>query len=245
MPSVTANLEACFSEIPFDPERPREPASPGGNVDNSSRKLINLTIGSESTTIDKTRIVINENKTLGYDTGTDASKFISNDADYQIYTYDVDNRKYSINERPYADGIIPLGIIVSEAGNVTIGASRLDCSAYLVDNEKGIIHDLSLGGYTFTSNAGTFDSRFSIKLYNAVIKGDANDDGVVDIADAVCIVNYVVGKPTPSFVAAAADANSDGDVDIADAVHIVNFVVGKINALARKLDIDDALPEPE
>ena len=244
MPNVTANLEACFSEIPFDPESPQEPASPGGNVDNSSRKLINLTIGSESTTIDKTRIVINENKTLGYDTGTDVSKFISNDADYQIYTYDVDNRKYSVNERPYADGIIPVGIIVSEAGNVTIGASRLDCSAYLVDNVNGIIHDLSLGSYTFTSQAGTFDNRFSITLYNAVLKGDVNDDGAVDIADAVCIVNHVVGKPTPSFVVTAADANSDGDIDIADAVHIVNLVVGKIDALARENEGNYPL-EPE
>ena len=64
-------------------------------------------------------------------------------------------------------------------------------------------------------------------------KGDANNDGDVDIADAVCIVNHVVGLPTPSFVKLAADANGDGDVDIADAVRIVNFVVGKINALSR------------
>jgi hypothetical protein len=64
-------------------------------------------------------------------------------------------------------------------------------------------------------------------------KGDANNDGDVDIADAVCIVNHVVGLPTPSFVKLAADANGDGDVDIADAVRIVNLVVGKINALSR------------
>jgi hypothetical protein len=60
-------------------------------------------------------------------------------------------------------------------------------------------------------------------------KGDVNGDGDVDIADAVCIVNYVVSKPNTSFNKAAADANGDGDIDIADAVHIVNIVVGKIN----------------
>jgi surface protein len=75
------------------------------------------------------------------------------------------------------------------------------------------------------------------------VKGDANNDGSVDIADAVCIVNYVVGKLNTNFVPEAADVNGDGDVDIADAVHIVNYVVGKINALAPKFDGN--LPEPQ
>ena len=65
------------------------------------------------------------------------------------------------------------------------------------------------------------------------LKGDANADGEIDIADAVCIVNHVVGKYTPSFDPEAADANGDGEVDIADAVRIVNLVVGKISTLSR------------
>ena len=74
-------------------------------------------------------------------------------------------------------------------------------------------------------------------------KGDVNGDNDVDIADAVCIVNHVVGKPTPTFVVKAADVNLDGDVDIADAVRIVNLVVGKISALSRKQGT--SLPEPK
>ena len=61
--------------------------------------------------------------------------------------------------------------------------------------------------------------------------GDVNDDGCVDIADAVCIVNYIVGKPTLVFIEAAADVNNDGVVDISDSVHIINFIVGKIVTL--------------
>ena len=65
-------------------------------------------------------------------------------------------------------------------------------------------------------------------------KGDVNDDGAVDIADAVCIVNHIVGKANSTFVEAAADVNGDGVVDIADAVKIVNLVVGKVETLSRK-----------
>lgn len=83
-------------------------------------------------------------------------------------------------------------------------------------------------------------NRLEISNY---LKGDANGDGTIDIADAVCIVNHVVGKATPSFVAKSADANADGVVDIADAVRIVNLVVGKITALAPRLDVTQLKPE--
>lgn len=85
-------------------------------------------------------------------------------------------------------------------------------------------------------------SKFNVENY---VKGDVNGDREADIADAVCIVNHVVGKATPVFIAKAADVNGDGDADIADAVRIVNLVVGKIDALARKYEGDRNLPNPE
>ncbi len=83
----------------------------------------------------------------------------------------------------------------------------------------------------------------SLLTIEEYIKGDANGDGTVDIADAVCIVNRIVGKATPSYIDAAADANADGVVDIADAVRIVNLVVGKIPALAPRFVWN--LPKPQ
>ncbi len=80
---------------------------------------------------------------------------------------------------------------------------------------------------------------FSGEGQSSVVQaGDVNGDGDVDIADAVCIVNHVVGKATPTFVPEAADVNGDGDVDIADAVRIVNLVVGKIQSLVRPLNFN-------
>ncbi len=90
----------------------------------------------------------------------------------------------------------------------------------------------------FVSQAveGTPSEPLSLSV-GIVLKGDVNGDGDVDIADAVVIVNHVVGKVTPSFFEAAADVNNDGDIDIADAVRIVNFVVGKIDAFSRNYDV--------
>ena len=102
---------------------------------------------------------------------------------------------------------------------------------------------------TSASAPGTYDivvsgaeaQNYAVSYTNGKLEvtlaGDVNGDGDVDIADAVCIVNYVVGKPNTTFIAKAADVNGDGDVDIADAVRIVNLVVGKIPSLVRPFNI--------
>ena len=113
MPSANTTLEACYSEIPFDPEDPIEPSSQGGNVDNSTRKIVELTIGDDNGVVDKTRIAFNEKRSLDYEAGCDASKFISNTANFQIYSIS-DDVKYSVNERPFDNGEVAIGIIQTD-----------------------------------------------------------------------------------------------------------------------------------
>ena len=77
--------------------------------------------------------------------------------------------------------------------------------------------------------------------------GDVNGDSELDIADAVCIVNHIIGKPTVVFMENVADANLDEEIDIADAVRIVNLIIGKISTLSHH-GIGNTtvnLPEPE
>ena len=98
---------------------------------------------------------------------------------------------------------------------------------------------------SFSYYQGSTLKGFSRFYFNKVEKGDVNDDRSIDIADAVCIVNYVVGKPTLVFNMEAADVNGDNDVDIADAVQIVNKVVGKITAFSRQVQMKSDTKEPQ
>ena len=62
-----------------------------------------------------------------------------------------------------------------------------------------------------------------------LINGDVNGDREVDIADAVCIVNYLMGNAPAGFNAVAADVNGDGMVDITDAETSVNIIINEYN----------------
>ena len=226
MPSTNSTLEACVSEIPFDPDNPQEPSGNSGDVQNATRKLVDIVIGNTNEAVDQTRVVFNENSSLGYEIGTDASKMISNTAKYQIYTLDNNGTKYSINERPVNDGEVPVGIIVREAGEVTITAKRLDCSMALIDKVMGVTRNLEVGSYTFTSAAGTIENRFVLTTHIPdVLIGDANNDGMITIADAVAIANYIFDHPSTSFNETAADVNGDGKITISDAVSVVNIIL--------------------
>lgn len=57
------------------------------------------------------------------------------------------------------------------------------------------------------------------------VKGDANNDGDVDVADIVYIVNYIMEKPANDFNFANADMDEDGSIDVADITLVVNKIM--------------------
>ncbi|WP_162126242.1 Ig-like domain-containing protein [Flavobacterium phycosphaerae] len=67
-----------------------------------------------------------------------------------------------------AADVVPMNFKVAAAGEYTIAIDHVDGlfagnqTVYLRDNTTGFIHDLTTGGYTFSSEAGNFDTRFDV-----------------------------------------------------------------------------------
>ena len=78
--------------------------------------------------------------------------------------------------------------------------------------------ELAQGGYLISVESGSAET-----------KGDANGDNVVNAADIVELVNYIMGSPSDKFNESAADVNGDGVVNAADIVGIVNVIMGVSN----------------
>jgi hypothetical protein len=68
------------------------------------------------------------------------------------------------------------------------------------------------------------DFQYDPFRFSLFIRGDANDDGKIDVSDAIYLVNYLfIDGPEPSPFQAG-DANSDEVVDIADVVYLINYL---------------------
>jgi hypothetical protein len=57
-----------------------------------------------------------------------------------------------------------------------------------------------------------------------VISGDANSDGIVDIADLVYLIGYLYRGGLPPSPVSLGDFNQDGEVNLADIVALVNYL---------------------
>jgi hypothetical protein len=69
---------------------------------------------------------------------------------------------------------------------------------------------------------------FSITTIYGLI-GDPNNDGTIDIVDALITAQYYVGLNPLNFDVNEADVNADGSIDIVDAMLIAQYYVGIIN----------------
>ena len=81
-------------------------------------------------------------------------------------------------------------------------------------------------GYNQPTNLGYFlgtgMDMEQVPLIDEVepLKGDVNEDGLVDISDIVAIINQIAGTSTYRY----ADVNNDENVDISDIVAVINII---------------------
>jgi hypothetical protein len=119
-----------------------------------------------------------------------------------------------------------------------------DSLAYLANprfldvvNLKDIENPQTVGRYDTPGNIKSFffhenliyiaaDYSFIIlesQLRNSYYPGDADDDNIVDINDAVCVLNYLFIEGDPPVSMQTADVTCDGRVSLIDVVYLINY----------------------
>ena len=73
------------------------------------------------------------------------------------------------------------------------------------------------------------------------IRGDANNDSQVNIADGIWIVQMMFYGGRATACRPAADANNDGNVSISDALYIINY---RLQPGSTNFPLYDAPPGP-
>ena len=134
---------------------------------NNVRTIYNLTL-QQDTLIDRTRVVFNDAATLAYEMSRDAAKFASTERNVpQIFTI-ADKTRYAINERPFANGEVALGVYCGTEGEFTISLDKTyGCKVILEDKLNNSFVELSVdNSYTFSALAGEYLNRFVLHFEN-------------------------------------------------------------------------------
>ena len=91
---------------------------------------------------------------------------------------------------------------------------------YTLTFEKPVTRTLTFipGG-----NQACWDIRFTAEP--SYLRGDANDDGKIDMTDANFVVAYILGTLVDELNLENADANLDGEIGMPDIMFIVNYIL--------------------
>ena len=103
-----------------------------------------------------------------------------------------------------------------------------------------VVKDVELVKYGTSSQIHHGDRTATLTIKEMTL-GDVNGDGRVSVADAISIINYVLGRTPVSFITKAADVNGDGEISLADAVATVDIILrsgGNARAAVLSLPLD-------
>ena len=151
-----------------------------------SRFIYNIELSSDDKT-DRTRVVLNEEKSTNYDMDCDAAKFMSDDSSIpQLYTIDANGTRMAINERPKGNGVMNLGVAMVAGKTYILSSSRHDGNIYLKDNETGKTTDLTIDSYSFTAGETTeTTARFTLSFI---------ENKTTDVEDAIIKDVQIIGN---------------------------------------------------
>ncbi|MFH1337000.1 MAG: C25 family cysteine peptidase [Candidatus Zixiibacteriota bacterium] len=94
------------------------------------------------------------------------------------------------------------------------------CTASHAWNNSGI-YQVKIKAKDVYDRECDWSDSLTVQIY---ISGDCNDDGVIDVGDAVYLINYLYNMDIAPNPLIAGDVTCDGKVDIADVVYLLNYL---------------------
>ena len=115
----------------------------------------------------------------------------------------------------------PSGVAFSiEPGETFVDSQSYSLSSAWVDRNCDVVVFVQADGYPDRSVFCTAQGD----LFQTYVLGDANGDGIIDVADAVFLLNYLYKGGEAPVPLERADVNGDELVDVADVVYLLNYL---------------------
>ncbi len=194
-PDEVTSLSLPVAGKQFDATISDQNGMPARRDQQCDRLLIDLCLSHDGEHADETRVVLNQQASLAYETSRDAGKFASLDTHTpQLFTIGTDGTRYAINERPMADGTVMLGFTAPQSGTYTLSVKRNRAfgQVSVLDRQTGTRYDITENEYTFHAEAGTDTQRLVLMATEATgisdttaKHGEAANNNVYDLSGRI------------------------------------------------------------
>lgn len=124
-------------------------------------------------------------------------------------------------------------VLMAGGRSLTTVVEKVSDTEYIIDwsnnQTEGGHYELTVFTSGIKNAAGTAGTTSETISWTGIaqMRGDANDDGQVTIADVTATVNFILGSQGGRFVYNKADINHDQKVTTDDVKAIVNMILGK------------------
>jgi len=205
------------------------PRAEARRASNANRRSLNfiLTDGIDS---DRSRVVINEQALMGYETDKDAPKFMETRPQIpQLFSVE-GGVQYAINERPQGDGLITFSLYVPTDGEYRFAVVGDAADMTVFDTETKTVWALADGDYVFTATEGQHNARLIVSFNSeatAIAQVNAYNDGEVKMTDMQLSFSFMSNKHIKVFGLDGRmlfnDTVSQGCVKVAPGVYVVDI----------------------
>ncbi len=107
--------------------------------------------------------------------------------------------------------------------NIAPIADAIGASTLIVPKGYGRRYQMTNGWNRFSNIIEADESEFDIAYGNSYKYGDVNCDGIVDLADAVLLIDYIQHGAPENFDISRGDLDNDGMLTVADVTIIINI----------------------
>ncbi|MEZ5358900.1 MAG: S8 family serine peptidase [Candidatus Zixiibacteriota bacterium] len=124
--------------------------------------------------------------------------------------------RFTPDGTPLAPGSGPIMILYFDTDEYAFGPSIVSVDTVTVAGKSLELTTNQIAYQPFTNGGGVF--------IHDVIRGDANNDGTINIGDPVYLISYIFKGGEAPITIESADANFDFSINIGDAVYLVNYI---------------------
>jgi hypothetical protein len=145
------------------------------------KTMLRLELQQAGQTVDKTYVQLREEEgTEGFDLNLDLTKIINKGAN--IYTV-VHGDQMAGNVVPAEELTIPLGIVITEAGEYTftLPSNTNGITVELIDNKLNTTTNLQALDHTICLTVGTHDGRFALRIQPEKVTTSVENNELLDI----------------------------------------------------------------